>query len=89
MSHPILAQKVKRYTLPLPEEVYEEIRAQAEKYDRSMKDVLQQCIRFGLTAMRIDDDPNSEILFRERIKVEGSDDDPVVKERESIIRFVW
>ena len=78
--------KTKRYTLPLPEAIYEEIRMQADKYDRSMKDVLQQCIRFGLTAMRMDEDPNSEILFRERLQEEGSDDST---ERESIIRFVW
>jgi len=78
--------KTKRYTLPLPEAIYEEIRMHADKYDRSMKDVLQQCIRFGLTAMQIEEDPNSEILFRERLKEEGSDVSTV---RESIIRFVW
>jgi len=79
--------KVKRYTLPLPEAVYEDIRLQAEKYDRSMKDVLQQCIRFGLTAMKIDEDPQTEIVFREQKQDEGSNHGSTV--RESIIRFVW
>lgn len=79
--------QTKRYTLPLPEAIYNEIQALAEMHDRSMKDVLQQCLKFGLTAMKISDDPNSEIVFRETLQQKGANDMPVV--RESIVKLIW
>ena len=79
--------KLKRYTLPLPEEIYNEIKAQAEKHDKSMKEVLRQCLKFGLTAMKIEDDPNADIYFKEIVQTQDTDAQPIVKEQ--IVRFMW
>lgn len=79
--------ETKRYTLPLPETIYDEIQRLAETYDRSMKDVLQQCLRFGLTVIKITEDPNSEIIFREKLPPNGANEAPVVKDQ--VVKVMW
>ena len=79
--------KLKRYTLPLPEEIYNEIKAQAEKHDKSMKEVLRQCLKFGLTAMKIEDEPNADVYFKEVIQSKDADGQPITRER--IVQFMW
>jgi hypothetical protein len=57
-----------KYTLSLPAVIYEELRTVAEKHDSSIKDVVRQCLKFALIAIKLDDDPNFSIVFRERVK---------------------
>lgn len=78
--------KVKRYTLPLPEPIYNEIQAQAEYHDMTMKEVLKQSLKFGLMAMKVADDPDTDILFRTREAGDLPDSAPVVKE--TVVQFI-
>ena len=79
--------KLKRYTPSLPEEIYNEIKAQVKKHDKSMKEVLRQCLKFGLTAMKIEDDSNANIYFKETVQTPNADVQPIIKEQ--IVRFMW
>ena len=60
----------KKYTLDLPTSLYDDIKQQASSQDRSIKEILRQCVQFGLTAMKIAQDPNASIIFRERIHLD-------------------
>jgi hypothetical protein len=57
-----------KYTLSLPSEIYDDLRLIAEKHDTSIKDVVRQCLKFGLIAIKIDEDPDAAIFFRKQIK---------------------
>lgn len=58
----------KKYTLSLPTEIYEKLNEIADKHDTSIKDVVRQVLKIGLVAVDLDDDPESAIIFRKRIK---------------------
>lgn len=73
-----------RYTLSLPEPIYEEIRTQAEKHNTTIKEVVRQCLKFGLIAMKMDEDPNADIFFREREDRSGE-----IETIETRVKFLW
>lgn len=73
-----------RYTLSLPSEIYEELRAKAHQRGMSIKEVVRQCLKFGLIAMKIDEDPNSQIIIREQYSNGGS----TVQNKETMIQFL-
>jgi hypothetical protein len=54
-----------RYTLSLPAEVYDELRKEAEKKSASLNTVIRQCLKLGLLALKVDSDPNAELIYRE------------------------
>jgi hypothetical protein len=56
-----------RYTLSLPAEVYEELKKEADKREMSIKEVVRQCLKFGLIGLKIDADPNTDLMIRERM----------------------
>jgi hypothetical protein len=73
-----------KYTLSLPTEIYEELKTIADKHDTSIKDVVRQCLKFGLIAMKLDGDSESTIIFRERIK-KGEDE---YEYKDTTVRFM-
>lgn len=73
-----------RYTLSLPTPIYEDIRQIAEKHNTTIKEVVRQCLKFGLIAMKIDADPNAEIYFREQVNQNGD-----TETRETRVQFLW
>ena len=56
-----------RYTLSLPTEVYNELREIAERRGLSVKDVVRQCLKIGLVAIKLDEDPDKELLVKEKL----------------------
>ena len=42
----------------------------ADEHDMTIKEVVTRCLKFGLTAMKIHEDPDSAIYFREKIRTE-------------------
>lgn len=75
-----------RYTLSLPTVIYDELRQHAEARGMTIKEVVRQCLRFGLIALKTDDDPNVDIVIRERIPNQLKSDEETV--RESLIQFL-
>jgi hypothetical protein len=74
-----------RFTLSLPLEIYDELKKEAEKRRTSLKEVVRQCLKFGLVGMKLDEDPNTELLIRE--KPTGSTDSKETIETK--IKFIW
>src|SRR5215217_7480749 len=56
-----------RYTLSLPTEIYNELREIAERRGLSVKDVVRQCLKIGLVAIKLDEDPDKELLVKEKL----------------------
>jgi metal-responsive CopG/Arc/MetJ family transcriptional regulator len=56
---------LERYTLSLPAELYGELKELAEHRGVSTNEMVRQCLKFGLVAMKIDGDPNAELFIRE------------------------
>ncbi len=79
----------KKYTLSLPSELYDELRIVAEKQGRSIKEVVRQCLKFGLIAIKIEDDPNSELYLKERTLVNTANGEKVYQEQDVQLRIVW
>ena len=73
-----------RYTLSLPIEIYQELKTQADKHDISIKDAVRQCLKFGLVAIRIAEDPDADLIIREKVTSEKG-----VNARETRLEFVW
>jgi hypothetical protein len=61
----------KRFTLTLPSPIYEELREQAKKHDRSIRDIVTMCLKFGLIAIKVEEDPDSELYYKEKILEDG------------------
>jgi hypothetical protein len=82
------ASPTKKYTVDLPQALYDELKEQADKRDSSMREMLRQCLRFGLIALKIDEDPNADIIFRERVSTTTKDGEQLVETRESRVQFL-
>ena len=74
-----------RYTLALPSEIYEELRKEADKREMSIKEIVRQCLKFGLIGLKIGDDPNTDLLIREKVASGGGDEAAV---RETRLQFI-
>lgn len=74
-----------RYTLSLPSEIYNELKGMAEQRGVSIKEVVRQSLKFGLVAIKLEEDPNTEIIIRERLPGTGKDADF----RETRLQFIW
>ncbi|MBV9789516.1 MAG: hypothetical protein JOZ51_15125 [Chloroflexi bacterium] len=74
-----------RYTLTLPSEIYEELKGQAEKRGLSIKEAVRQCLKIGLVAMKVDEDPNAEMFIKEKIQ----DASGVSEIKETRLQFIW
>ncbi|HEX8231543.1 MAG TPA: hypothetical protein VF826_19860 [Chloroflexia bacterium] len=75
-----------RYTLALPGLVYDELRKEADAHDVSIKEVVRQALKFGLVAMKLEADPNVDIIIRERIPSENGGGTEI---KESHLKFIW
>ena len=78
---------LQRYTLSLPAAVYKELERLAEQRSVTTNEMVRQCLKFGLVAMKIDEDPNTELLIKE--KVPRADDHNAVDIKETRLQFVW
>lgn len=77
-----------KYTLALPIQIYDELKIQAEKHNVSIRDIVRQCLKFGLLAIKINEDPNSEIVFRERINTGERSGEPHYEFRDTHVQFI-
>jgi hypothetical protein len=59
------AKKVKRYNLVLPEELFNELQAEAERRQVTVVELLRKYIKLGLLVNRSLDSPDSSLLIRE------------------------
>jgi hypothetical protein len=74
-----------RYTLSLPTDLYNELRGIAEDRDLSVKDVVRQCLKIGLVAIKLGEDPKKELIIKESL----SDGDGNSSFREVRLQFIW
>jgi hypothetical protein len=54
-----------RYNLDLPDSIYDELKEVAHKRRRSVAELVRRFIEFGLIAEKVQDAPDSAVLFRE------------------------
>jgi hypothetical protein len=78
---------LQRYTLSLPAEVYKELEKLAEQRSVTTNEVVRQCLKFGLVAMKIDGDPATELFVKEKVPRAG--DHNTVDIKETRLQFVW
>ena len=57
--------KPKRFTLTLPVNVHEELTNIAAEKGVSARDIVLKCLKLGLLAISLDDDPNKELVIKE------------------------
>lgn len=74
-----------RYTLSLPKDVYDELSKEAEKKSISINTVIRQCLKLGLLSLKVDSDPNAELIYREW-RPSGTDGERVAYDR--VLMFV-
>lgn len=78
----------KKYTLTLPTVIYDELSMEADKQGRSIKEIVRQCLKFGLIAMKIDQDQNAELIIREKVQINSSEEPPKFEIRETKVHFI-
>jgi metal-responsive CopG/Arc/MetJ family transcriptional regulator len=61
----VASKKLKRYSVSLPDELFNDIQQIAERQQITLVDVLRKCIKLGLIASKADNDPNLELIIRE------------------------
>jgi len=54
-----------RFTLTMPDTIMDDLRDRANKNDCNLKEVVRQCLRFGLIAMEIEENKNKRIIIEE------------------------
>lgn len=79
-----------KYTLSLPKVIYEELKGIARERDTSIKEVVRQCLKFGLVAIKIDADPDAEIIIRRYARSGGQDGgDSSEPPQDTLLQFIW
>jgi hypothetical protein len=78
----------KKFTLLLPEVLYEKVRQQAEKQGTSIKEIFRQYLKLGLIASEIEEDENTDLIIRERVVTGYEDDHPIVETSEQVLRLL-
>lgn len=76
-----------RYTLSLPEAIYEEIRLKSDKHNTSIREVVRQCLKLGLIAMEISENPDKALIIREKQKHQNGSNDPIFEDTK--LEFIW
>ncbi len=76
----------KRYTLSLPPVIYNEIREQAERNNTTIGEVVRQVLKFGLAAIELQSEPNTELIIREKVTAAGGGETEV---RETRLKFIF
>lgn len=56
--------KQKRYSLVLPQDLFDEIQKVADSNGSTVLDVMRKFIKLGLIAIEVENDPNSELIIR-------------------------
>jgi hypothetical protein len=56
---------IKRYNLVLPEDLYNEVRRQADEHGTTVVELIRKFIKLGLLAMDVQEDPKSALIIRE------------------------
>ena len=57
--------ELKRYTLVLPHELYDEVKRIADVRHISVVELFRKFLRLGILAMKLEDDPESALIIRE------------------------
>lgn len=56
-----------KYTLSLPTEIYGELKAQAERREMTIKELVRQCLKLGLLALKLEEKPNTGLFIKEQL----------------------
>lgn len=78
-----------KYTLSIPTPIYEELSSEAQRQGRSIKEVVRQCLKFGMIAIKIDQDPNADLFIHEKVEIPDSGTPPKQEIKETKIQFIW
>jgi hypothetical protein len=57
--------KMKRYNLVLPNTLFDEVQALANKEDIPILELLKRCIKIGLVVIKLYQSPNASLIVRE------------------------
>ncbi len=70
-----------RYTLTIPDDLYDELMKLGERNNKTLKESLQMCIKSGLLLMRMAEQENADLVLRER-QADGTD-------KETFVKLIW
>ena len=56
---------MKHYNLVIPEELFAEVEAIANRRQTTVAAIMRQFVKIGLLAVRIEEDPNMDLLVQE------------------------
>ncbi len=56
---------VKRYNLVLPEDLYDDVRRQADEHGTTVVELIRKFIKLGLLALDVQKNPESAFIIRE------------------------
>ena len=56
---------MRRYNLLLPEDLYAEVKAVADRHDTTVAGMLKRFIKLGLIAVKVEDDPDAALIIRQ------------------------
>jgi hypothetical protein len=65
MTNTIKSKEKRRYSLVLPEDLYNELEQVAKDRHTSVVDIIRRFIKLGLLAVKTEDAPDTAIIFRE------------------------
>jgi hypothetical protein len=79
----------KKYTFALPEDLYDELKAQADRHDVSITEVIRKCLKFGLIGLKTSEDSRLKLYIKERIEKLQENGQTVEEDKEAMLQFVW
>ena len=59
------SDKLRRYNLVLPEELFDEIKKIADKRQTTVVEIIRKFMKLGLLAVQVEETPGSALLIRE------------------------
>jgi len=59
------SDKLRRYNLVLPEELFDEIKRVADKQQTTVVEIIRKFMKLGLLAVQVEETPGSALLIRE------------------------
>ena len=83
-----MKSSAQKYTLSLPASIYEDLSEKAKQQNRSIKEIVRWCLELGLVGLKIRDDPNAELILREKKPIPDSGNPPKYEIKESVIILI-
>ncbi len=83
-----MTKTAQKYTLSLPPALYQELSEEAARQERSIREIVVSCLKIGLIAIKVNEDPNTELFIREKVEIPNSGKPPKYNTRETLVKLV-